>query len=376
MTSLLLTLAGCNLISTERLQDRKEDLRDPKTQPQTTSTETTTGCQNWKTYYYDEDQDGFGDLNQSQNFCTDDTAVTSSWSPISGDCDDSNSSINPNQNEIPCDSFDNDCELSSTDQGAVLKDINSTVVGHFPSLQEAYDNALDFDSIEICEGTYHENLIFNRDIDLSLTGLGPKETVIFDGDDIESVLKISAGQTDITSMSFTNGEANSGGGLHITANASVNLYDVSINNNVALTGGGIFVEELGELILDSSEVSDNTANKGAGLFARGYNEVSHSRFERNIGVESGAIELEMLEDITHEDNTFRDNVYQLDFNLNRSSCYQISPGSNYIVAPLLFINGISFYGNLDPEMRTEFFAHDYEDGPLTILTCHSNQSCF
>ncbi len=57
------------------------------------------------TYYRDEDQDGFG-TNDSQCLAAPQSPYTAT---VPGDCDDSNSNINPDADEV-CDSVDNDCD--------------------------------------------------------------------------------------------------------------------------------------------------------------------------------------------------------------------------------------------------------------------------
>lgn len=63
------------------------------------------------TFYLDSDDDGFGITNQGVQACQ----RPRGYSPTHGDCDDSNSNINPNADE-ECDTVDNNC-ASGTDEG-------------------------------------------------------------------------------------------------------------------------------------------------------------------------------------------------------------------------------------------------------------------
>lgn len=56
------------------------------------------------TYYLDEDSDGFGSLTASTMACS----TPDGFSAVSGDCDDSDASVNPAESEV-CDALDDDC---------------------------------------------------------------------------------------------------------------------------------------------------------------------------------------------------------------------------------------------------------------------------
>jgi len=57
------------------------------------------------TYFYDADGDGFGNLNFASDFCD----QPSGWVTNSGDCNDSNFSVNGNATEL-CNNIDDDCD--------------------------------------------------------------------------------------------------------------------------------------------------------------------------------------------------------------------------------------------------------------------------
>ena len=63
------------------------------------------------TYFIDNDNDGFGDINNSIQSCVEVDGYVSN----SDDCDDNNSEINPNATDI-CDEVDNNCDGQIDDQ--------------------------------------------------------------------------------------------------------------------------------------------------------------------------------------------------------------------------------------------------------------------
>jgi hypothetical protein len=63
------------------------------------------GASNTVTFYADSDNDGYGDVTDSQDAC----AAPNGYVTDSTDCDDTNSAVNPGEIEV-CDSADNDCD--------------------------------------------------------------------------------------------------------------------------------------------------------------------------------------------------------------------------------------------------------------------------
>lgn len=63
------------------------------------------------TWYFDDDSDGYGNDLVTQLAC--DAGV--GWAIYSGDCDDTNNTINPGAGETNCDGIDNDCQEATPD---------------------------------------------------------------------------------------------------------------------------------------------------------------------------------------------------------------------------------------------------------------------
>ncbi len=97
------------------------------------------------TFYVDDDDDGWGDVNQTERACE---SPGSGYSEQSGDCDDERSDVNPDAQEVCDDSFtDEDCD------GTIDDNDDSVDPGGFVTLYEdsdgdGYGNAAS--SMEAC----------------------------------------------------------------------------------------------------------------------------------------------------------------------------------------------------------------------------------
>ncbi len=136
------------------------------------------------------------------------------------------------------------------------------------TIQDAINNALDGDTISVAPGTYYENLVVNRNI--NIIGAG-KDITIIDGQQKDSVIIINP---DIiaTIIGFTirNGNAERGGGIFVNG-ATLTLQNSTVTGNTATYGGGIWNGYT--LTLINSQVTGNTygwlgggiCNCGSGL---------------------------------------------------------------------------------------------------------------
>jgi parallel beta-helix repeat protein len=110
--------------------------------------------------------------------------------------------------------------------------------GAFTSIQDAINAAVDGDTIYVYNGTYFENILVNKTI--NLTGMGQEVTVI-DGGWSDGVLRVTSDWVNITGLTITNGyyavrlesSNNTVSGNKISGNGDDSLYlELSSNNRV------------------------------------------------------------------------------------------------------------------------------------------------
>lgn len=92
---------------------------------------------------------------------------------------------------------------------------------NYSKIQDAIDDALPGDTIFVYEGTYHENLIIKKSINL----IGEdKNTTIIDGNKNGSVVYIYGGVIEITGFNITNGSKEwLKGGITITGSSYISI---------------------------------------------------------------------------------------------------------------------------------------------------------
>ena len=135
------------------------------------------------------------------------------------------------------------------------------------TIQDAINNALDGDTISVAPGTYYENLVVSRNI--NIIGVG-KDTTIIDGQQKGPVSTINDGAATIIGFTIRNGKAERGGGI-FNNGATLTLKDSTVAGNTATYGGGIWNGYT--LALINSQVTGNTygwlgggiCNCGSGL---------------------------------------------------------------------------------------------------------------
>ncbi len=227
---------------------------------------------------------------------------------------------------VACDDVDKpETDDTAPDTGDEVIVPDSTVcadgTADFATIQEAINTAQDtvvpFDLddtrlIQICAGTYYENLQVGKEGYTTTIALVPEEgaSVIIDGSHTAPVLELTGASVKVDGnvtlqhgvgginmnylsnrethvyqpsiLTLSGGvtiddndaddairEFDNGGGISVGEYNSLSLGDVTISNNHALeNGGGLFVGEGSEVTIDGTVVlSGNTATNGAGLYA-------------------------------------------------------------------------------------------------------------
>lgn len=151
------------------------------------------------TYFYDGDNDGFGDSNLGYSLCSQPTGFVT----ISGDCNDNNASVNSNTAEI-CNGLDENCnglvddgfvltnyylDADSDGFGTMNNNINSCFqpTGYVSNSTDCNDNnaSINSNAAEICNGLDEncngqadDGLVFvNYYVDFDLDGFGSLSTM-------------------------------------------------------------------------------------------------------------------------------------------------------------------------------------------------------
>ena len=154
----------------------------------------------------------------------------------------------------------------------------------FQSVQAAIAAAAPGSVISICEGTYRENIVIDKDIELRGAGVddvtlrgaspGPASIIVVKRSVTASVSGVSI--TGGTGTVDPNLRVLAGGGIYLEGLASLTLTDSSVEDNEAELGAGIFCNNVSRLTLKNTEVVAHTAVAGApnrqtfggGIYAR------------------------------------------------------------------------------------------------------------
>jgi nitrous oxidase accessory protein NosD len=160
--------------------------------------------------------------------------------------------------------------------GAIL-----SVPGSYTTIQQAIDAATDGDTINVSPGTYNENVIVNKAV--NLVGSGANTTII-DGQNIDITVRVSANNVSISGFTITKGNNES---LHIAPTAfSCNIHDNTVSfgdeYGISLFGGNHQVH--GNLVHD---IGDNNGYGAIEIVQSSYSSVYNNTVYSNIGPTRG-----------------------------------------------------------------------------------------
>ena len=123
------------------------------------------------TYYADTDGDGFGDPSSSISTCD---GAPSGFVSNNTDCDDADAAVNPDADEIPFDTIDNDCDPSTLDDDNPTDAIyycnekrTKILICHKGKNKCVQENALDAhlghgDTLGSCDGDPYEGELYTK----------------------------------------------------------------------------------------------------------------------------------------------------------------------------------------------------------------------
>jgi hypothetical protein len=173
----------------------------------------------------------------------------------------------------------------------------------FRSIQAAIDAAAPGATIDICPGTYREDLTIAKDLTLvgAGDGRGARNSIVL-GTGTKSVVRIDGDSTSVTleKIRLTGGDSDTGGGLRTqNPNGTVELTGCTVSGNTALVGGGID-NSADMLTLIDTDITGNTAAAlGGGIAGSGTLMLTNCRVSGNMSLDSaGGIYTELTTTLT------------------------------------------------------------------------------
>lgn len=212
----------------------------------------------------------------------DDPDVDKDGFPASVDCDDDNPEIFPGAVEV-CNGADDDCDAKTTEDGIVTIEGE----GNFRTIGAAVAAASPGAEIQICAGTYVENLVIDQDVSL-VSQAGAVATII-DGDGAGPTITVNSGEVTLFRLTLTGGDsAGFGGGLSVLGSDLVTVDQCVISANDSSDGAGIYATAGTNVALSQSTVATNDGEIGGGIAFYGDSLViDDSTVENNIATEVG-----------------------------------------------------------------------------------------
>ncbi len=169
----------------------------------------------------------------------------------------------------------------STSKIYVDDDFNTTTPGwgttHFDQIQSAIDNASQGNRIIVYEGTYYENILIDKTVDLFGEDGG---TTLLDGGGEGSVITITASNVDLSTFTIQNsGDTKTDAAVHISS-GSGNI----VENTITDCSCGIFVDECDNNIIAQNNIT-STVN-ATYLISSNQNTIEYNSFyeNENLGI--------------------------------------------------------------------------------------------
>lgn len=138
--------------------------------------------------------------------------------------------------------------------------VGGSGIGNYTKIQDAIENASDGDTIFVYNGTYYENIVVNKTINL----IGEdKITTILNGNGYSGVVNIYANYVKISGLTLQN---KWGSGCGIIIYSSFNCSNIT-NNIINNNGGGIYIYDYSKNNFISYNTISNNSVNGMYFFA-------------------------------------------------------------------------------------------------------------
>ncbi len=170
------------------------------------------------------------------------------------------------------------------------------------TIQEGVSAVANSGTVEICSGTYTENVVIN---DFSVTLSGVEEDVVVDGGAVGSVFEISNSDVSLKGMTITNGLNEIWGGGVLASESSLSIESVVfLANSSSLYAGGLFAQD-SDVSVTNAVFEGNTAvdTYGAAFFSGSTVAMTGVEFYANSAPDTAAF------GITDADNFSATGIY-------------------------------------------------------------------
>jgi hypothetical protein len=151
----------------------------------------------------------------------------------------------------------------------------------YAGIQAAIDDAVTGDTIEVCAGTYFENLTISGK-DLTLVSTSGADLTTIDAGLAGRALSVTGGaDVTVTGFTFRNGTTFSDGGNVQCEGADLDLLDSVLVDGDANRGGGLSMSTCGGVVDGNTFRGNHVTWSGGGLYVLGSVEVLGNTFDAN-----------------------------------------------------------------------------------------------
>ena len=189
--------------------------------------------------------------------------------------------------------------LSGGGEGATIT-VDDDGGADYERIQDAIDNATAGDTIEVREGTYYENIVLDKMVNLE--GAGSDETII-DRNGGGSVVTISSDSCNITGFTIANSGTGYGDGIYARNTDSLTISNVKCSNN-----SGVGINLIYSDHCTISYVSCTGKNTGIYVYDSESTSIMNSDFSDNgrYGIDVGKSDSCVISDTTCSNNSYGD----------------------------------------------------------------------